>query len=237
MRPVGSAPRARAGIRSALLLHGAGGGGWEWNVWLGVLEAGGIGVRAPDLSPAPGGIASTRLGDYIRQATDALHALPGPCAVIGASLGGLLGACVAAEAGALVLVNPMPPAPWHGTLPRREHADVVPWRREARLASTRAALPDSDHASALFAFRRWRDESGHVLHEAQAGVRVAAPTCPVLCIASGRDRDVPAAATQALAEAWHADLLRLSGGSHVGPLLGTEAARVAAHVLAWLSAR
>ena len=72
-------------------------------------------------------------------------------------------------------------------------------------ASTRRALPDADDATALFAFRHWRDESGAVLREAQAGIEVAAPRCPVLCIASAQDEDVPPALTAALADAWDAD--------------------------------
>lgn len=222
---------------AALLLHGAGGGGWEWNLWRGVLEAGGMRVATPDLMPIPESVAATRLEDYIEQATEALARLDGPSAVIGASLGGLLAARVASRAAALVLVNPMPPAPWHVELPGQAPADVIAWRRNARLASTRKAVPRADPASAVYAFRRWRDESAAVLRAARGGVRVAPPSCPVLCVASSQDADVPAAATEALAQAWRADLLHLHGSSHVDPLLGVEAASVAARVLAWLSAR
>jgi predicted alpha/beta hydrolase family esterase len=76
-----------------------------------------------------------------------------------------------------------------------------------------------------------------VLREARAGVRMAPPSCPVLCIASSQDTDVPAGVTGALAREWRADLMHLQSGSHVDPLLGVEAASVAARVLAWLSAR
>lgn len=223
-------------VASALLLHGAGGGGWEWNLWRPVLEAGGLQVAAPDLMPVAAGVAATRLDDYIAQAAAALAALPRPRVVTGASLGGLLAARLAAQADALVLVNPLPPAPWHSQLAVRDWPAVVPWRRDARLAGTRAALPDSDPASALHAFRRWRDESGAVLHEAHAGLAVEPPACPVLCIASAADADVPCATTRALASAWKADFVMVEG-SHVGPLLGRNAAAVARQTLAWLSAR
>ena len=122
-------------------------------------------------------------------------------------------------------------------MPAREWNDVVDWGRDARLASTRRALPDSDEATALFAMRRWRDESGAVLRAAQRGIEVVAPGCPVLCIASGGDEDVPAELTVALADAWNASLLRLPLASHVGPLLGRDAAAVAAQTAVWLSAR
>lgn len=225
-----------APIRHALLLHGAGGGGWEWNLWRGVLAASGIEVATPDLQPSGDGLAATTFEDYRSQARALLRDLPGPRALIGASLGGLLAMGCADEADALVLVNPLPPQPWSTALPSREWPDVVPWRSEARLASTRRALPDSDDATALFAFRRWRDESGAVLRAAHAGIRVARPGCPVLCIASAQDEDVPPELTRALAREWQADLLQSSSPGHVGPLLGRSAPGLAAQVAQWLSA-
>lgn len=232
-----SVDRPEPGMRAALLIHGAGAGGWEWNVWRGVFAAHDIAVEAPDLQPARAGLAATRLDDYVAQMVQVLAALPRPRAVVGASLGGLVALRIAQHADALVLVNPLPPAPWHAQLPPREWPDIVPWRRDARLDSTRRALPDADPATALYAFRRWRDESGRVMREAYAGVEVRLPSIPALCIACTCDADVPAAATEA-ATAWlHADLWRLAQASHVGPLLGREAAGVAAQVAAWLSRR
>lgn len=224
-------------VRHALLLHGAGGGGWEWKLWCGVLAASGIEPAAPDLLPAAAGLSATRYEDYLRQAGAALAALPRPRAVIGASMGGLLAMDCAEAVDAVVLVNPLPPAPWAASLPSRDWSDVVPWQREARLASTRRALPDADAATALYAFRHWRDESGAVLRAAHAGIRVNKPACPVLCIASRQDEDVPPALTRALAEAWGADLIEADSPSHVGPLLGHCATGVAIQVAAWLSAR
>lgn len=224
-------------MKSALLLHGAGGGGWEWNVWRSVLEARGIDVDAPDLQPAPGGLASTRWADYLAQAQLRLRALPRPRAAIGASLGGLLAAAIAADADALVMVNPLPPSPWHARVPQRVREGVIPWRSEARLHSTRRALPDADAAAVLYAFRRWRDESGLAVGEAANGVDAAKPYCPVLCLASERDDDVPAAVTAELARIWQATLILLDSASHVGPLLGRDAADAARKATDWLSAR
>ncbi|TKR30957.1 alpha/beta hydrolase [Luteimonas gilva] len=224
-------------MKSALLLHGAGGGAWEWNLWRGVLQAHGVEVAAPDLQPAAAGLSATAWSDYLAQAQEALLALPRPRAAIGASLGGLLAAAIAEAADALVLVNPLPPAPWHGQVPQRVRAGVIPWRREARLSSTRRALPDADAASALYAFRRWRDESGLALREAAAGVAIARPHCRVLCIVSEDDEDVPAAVTAAWAQNWSAELIRLDSASHVGALLGRSAADAAGQTAAWLSAR
>lgn len=224
-------------VRSVLMVHGGGGGGWEWNVWKGVFEAARLRVAAPDLRPAPAGLAATSFEDYAAQVRAAADALPRPRALVGASLGGLLAMDCADVADALVLVNPLPPAPWHAQLPARDWPDVIPWQRDARLTGTRRALPDADEATALFAFRHWRDESGLAMRQAYAGIEVAAPACRVLCIASMVDDDVPPALTAALATAWEASLLRASAVSHVGPLLGRGAAGCAAQALAWLSAR
>lgn len=224
-------------MKSVLLLHGAGGGAWEWNIWRGVLLARGMEVAAPDLQPASSGLESTAWADYLLQARQTLHALPRPRAAIGASLGGLLAAAIAADADALVLVNPLPPSPWHERVPQRVREGLIPWRREARLSTTLRALPDADPATVVYALRRWRDESGLVLREAAAGVAVAKPHCPVLCLASENDDDVPATATAALAEAWQAELIRMESASHVGALLGESAAEAALRTAAWLSAR
>ena len=222
-------------LRAALLVHGAGGGGWEWNVWRGVFEAAGIAVAAPDLQPVAAGLATTGFDDYLQQARQALLALPQPRAVIGASLGGLLALGVADAADALVLVNPLPPAPWHASLSPQAWPDVVQWGRDARLDGTRRALPDADEATALFAFRHWRDESGKVLRTAYEGVTLARPSCPVSIVVSREDEDVPPAIAQAMAADWEADVLQTPSGSHVGPLLGREAAGIAGQTVEWLN--
>jgi pimeloyl-ACP methyl ester carboxylesterase len=222
--------------RNALLVHGAGGGAWEWNLWHGVLEAQAIAAHALELQPAPAGLAATALQDYRAQVHEALQALPHPRVLIGASLGGLLATMCADQADALILVNPLPPAPWHRQLPRRDRVEaVVPWQRNARLASTRDALRDADNASAVFAFRHWRDESGRVLGEANAGIEVERPVCPTLLIASAQDQDVPPGIIRAMAGQWRAELLETLAASHVGPLLGGEAPAIARQAVAWLN--
>ena len=220
-----------------LLLHGAGGGGWEWAVWARVFAARGWSVATPDLQPVAAGLAATQLDDYREQAASALAALPRPRVIVGASLGGLLALQCAGSADALVLVNPMPPSPWHAQLPISAEVAVEPWRARASLAGTRRALPDSDDADALHAFRHWRDESGAVLAQARRGVVVDVPRCQTLVVASARDVDVPIDATRALARAFDASLIELADASHVGPLLGTDAAAIAADVVTWLNVK
>lgn len=224
-----------ASVRSALLIHGAGGGGWEWNVWRGVFEAWGIRVCAPDLQPSAAGLAATRFGDYETQMRRALAMLPAPRAVIGASLGGLLAVRIANLADAAVLVNPLPAAPWQQRLPSHAWPEVVPWRHGARLNSTRRAMPDSDEATVMYAFRHWRDESGAVLREAYAGIEAQAPECPTLFVLSSQDEDVPPSLSASTASAWRADAVETVATSHVGPLLGRAAPAIARQTVAWLN--
>jgi pimeloyl-ACP methyl ester carboxylesterase len=213
----------------ALMLHGAGGGGWEWSVWARVFAAAGWRVQAPDLQPARGGLAHTRWDDYLGQVR--AWCVPAPDVLVGASLGGLLALAAEAAPRALVLVNPLPP---RGLIDGRRYAAVVPWGTRRSLDSTCRALPDADDPTRLYAFRRWRDESGAVLTRATAGLEVAPPDCPVLVLASSADTDVPVEASRALARELGASYLEYAGASHVGPLLGRDAAAIANQVTAWL---
>lgn len=226
-------------VNSALMIHGAGGGGWEWDVWRRVFAAAGWRVSTPDLQPVAAGLEATTLDDYERQVGDWIRPA-NPDLVIGASLGGLLALrChVAASAARLVLVNPLPPAGWPGVLPpRRTYPDRVPWRSGASLASSARALPDADTSTWQITWRRWRDESGAVMNAASAGVAVARPSVPVLVVVSAQDEDVPATTSRALANALGADVLACTGASHVGTLLGRQASDIAERVLAWLRLR
>lgn len=223
--------------RSLLGVHGAGGGGWEWDLWRPVCVADGWSLRTPDLQPAAAGLEATRFEHYLRQ----LRAHAGataPGAVVGASLGGLLALALATESppAALVLVNPLPPWPEARDLPERPpHPPRVGWGSRARFASTAAALADADVASQLVAHRRWRDESGGLLNAAWAGMTLPDPAVPLLVVASDQDDDIPARLSAALALRLHGSLLRLPG-RHLDPLLGRDAAKVAEQVIGWLNA-
>jgi pimeloyl-ACP methyl ester carboxylesterase len=200
-----------------------------------VLEAHAIAARVLELQPAAQGLAATVLQDYAAQVRAALQGLQRPRVVVGASLGGLLAAICACEADALVLVNPLPPAPWHRLLAARSWDPVVSWQRNARLHSTREAMQDADDASALWAFRHWRDESGQALSQAHAGVEVAKPDCPALFVVSRQDEDVPPEIIFEWARVWRADRLETLANSHVGPLLGRQAQAIATQTVAWLN--
>jgi pimeloyl-ACP methyl ester carboxylesterase len=225
------------GRMPVLMVHGAGGGAWEWTLWRRVFAAAGHPVVAPELTPVSDGLAATGLADYSRQVRAALSAMPAPRIAIGASLGGLLAWMNADLVDTLVLVNPMPAAPWHARLPVRStpYPPIVPWARTASLEGTRRSLFDADEATCLAAFRRWRDESGRVMNEACEGVAVPAVVGRVVMVISENDEDIPSAVSSAIALALSAATIAVPAASHVGPLLGRQAARTAAKTVAALN--
>jgi hypothetical protein len=224
----------------ALFLHGAGAWGGQWAIWRRVFEAEGWCVDAPDLQPVAAGIAATRLEDYVAQAAAMIAIAPREL-VVGASLGGLIAvAGMARRAPAdrpprLVLVNPLPPAPWIIDVPPSgAQADVVPWRSQGRFASTQRALPGAVFADQLFAFRHWRDESAAVLREAHAGVVVPTLDVATLVVTSEADEVIPPTASAAYAQGIGASLCRVPGG-HVAPVMGASAVAAARAAVVWLS--
>ena len=86
-----------------LFLHGAGGGAWEWNVWIRVFKAHGFHCHALDLLPSASGLAETLLEDYSQQVRQYLLAMESPKIIVGASLGGLLALMNGELADALLL--------------------------------------------------------------------------------------------------------------------------------------
>ena len=219
---------------TAICVHGAGGGAWEWAIWQRVFSARGWNILAFDLMPVAG-IAGTHIEDYLAQVQDSCARAPAPKVLIGASLGGLLAlrASAPARAGALVLINPLPPGGRGHEVAQVEYPEIVPWARRRSLAGTLRAMPDADDAATVFAFRRWRDESGAVLRAAAAGIQVEIPACPILVLASERDTDVPPARSRQVAEQLGAEFRLLPGAGHVGPLLGRCANHVAEAAAVW----
>lgn len=218
----------------ALMIHGAGGGGWEWRFWQEEFEKAGWTVLAPDLQPAANGLAKTTVEDYVEQVRKQAPA-NGKFILIGASMGGIL-VLKAAETlrpTALILVNSVPPKGVEWTPKETPIPDVIPWAN-GPLQDTREALWDSDEEVILWAHERWRDESGAVVRALRAGIEVRKPSCPVLVIASDKDTDIPPDVSQRLAAWAGADFVEYREMSHVGPLLGRRARQVAQHTLGWL---
>ena len=249
-------------MNEALFLHGAGAWGGQWAIWQRVFEAEGWRTSAPDRQPPAAGLAAARFEDHVAQSVEAFDGLArhpendagigdavgvathAPV-LIGASLGGLLALAVAARRAfgppgaaprALVLVNPVPPAPWAAELPPVAiEGDVVPWHSQGRYASTMRSLPNASFTDRQYAFRRWRDESAALLREVYAGVHLPAPSMPVLVIASDSDMDIPPDRSTAFAQGIGASLVRVPGG-HVDPVMGASAADSARSALQWIAA-
>lgn len=223
---------------TVVMVHGAGGGGWEYRHWKPVFERAGWKVVARDLVPAKAGLAKTTFDDYAAQVVSWGKGAKKPLVLIGASMGGPL-ALRAAETlkpSAIVLVNSVAPS---GLAVERKAADfpaVVKWAG-GPLEETRQAMPDSDESQIRYAWKRWRDESGLVMRRLAEGVDVRPPQAPVLVVLGEMDTDVPLATGRAIAESYRADVQLYAGTSHVGPLLGRRASEVAKAVELWSTAR
>ncbi len=213
------------------MVHGAGGGGWEYRFWAPIFQQAGWNVVARDLLPVRGGLARTTVDDYLRQIVAWTPRRHGRLVLVGASMGGPLALAAARRLhpDAVVLVNPVPPF----GMKRKASPAIVRWAH-GPYQDTVDSMPDSDEAARRDAWPRWRDESGAVLNRLAQGLRPPRPRCPILLIVSGRDTDVPSVLSRTTARRLRADVLTLPKASHVGPLLGRDAASVAASVLKWL---
>lgn len=230
---------------TALMVHGAGGGAWEFRTyWQEVFEQRGWHVVAHDLEPTPAGLAHTALSDYVAQVsknwmTSASDIRDVPLVIIGASMGGAIALQAAGrlEPRAVVLVNSVVPRPWalRTTRNSKPIPDVMRWAGSS-FERTAAAMPDSTAQVQQWAASRWRDESGCVLRELRSGYDQSQPKCRTLFVVGRADRDVPAEQQLAWAASWdNSSTLIYSKMSHVGPLLGTKARQVAQDVENWLS--
>lgn len=218
-----------------LFLHGAGGGGFEWNIWVRVFAARGWTTLAPDLQPSEAGLAQTCLADYIDQAKRFAAQAD---AIVGASLGGLLGRCaVQPITRALVLINALPAGGLPDKVPPTE--PIKRWANDPELHNTQRAMPDADPFAVTYAHARWRDESGLVLREAYAGIVASTlpATLPIRVVISADDADVPPGLQRAEAIALGADIETVPGASHLGVLMGRSAAATAVSTEQWLRGR
>ena len=218
-------------LDTVIMVHGAGGGGWEYRFWAPTFQKAGWRVVARDLLPARGGLARTRVDDYVRQIAAWAPRRRRRLVLVGASMGGPLALAAARRLhpDAVVLVNPVPPF----GMKRKPSPSVVRWAN-GPYKDTVDSMPDSDEVTRRFAWPRWRDESGRVLNRLARGSRSPCPHCPILVVISGRDTDVAPALSRATARRLRADVKTLPVASHVGPLLGRDAPSVAASVIRWL---
>lgn len=222
-------------MRTVVLIHGAGGGGWEYDLWKPVFERAGYRFIAKDLEPVSGGLEKTTFGDYVSQVKSWVPRGESPV-LIGASMGGILALKVAEDVKptAVVLVNSVPPAgvPTART-PKDKYPAVVKWAN-GPLAETRDAMPDSDEATIQKAWKKWRDESGTVMNTLNDRVSVRKPAGPVLVVIGANDTDISPETSRNVAEWASADIHQYRNMSHVGPLLSRRAPEVADSIITWL---
>lgn len=220
-------------LDTVIMIHGAGGGGWEYRFWAPIFQKAGYRVIARDLVPARGGLGKTTVDDYLCQIRSWTPRRNGRLILVGASMGGPLALAAARwlKPDAVVLVNPVPEI---GIKGRKPSPTIVRWAN-GPFKDTLEAMPDSDDMTKLYAWRRWRDESGTVLNRLSRGLRPRRPRCPILVVISGQDADVPPALSRATARRLRADVMTLPRMSHVGPLLSRDASKVATSVIQWLS--
>jgi len=219
---------------TVLMIHGAGGGGWEYTFWKPVFERAGYAVVARDLVPAHASLAKTGFKDYVDQVVS-WAPKSGTVILIGASMGGPL-ALKAAERihpQAIVLVNGVPPKGAASMPHAPAFPAIVRWAN-GPLKDSEDSMPDSDRKTILWAWKKWRDESGKVMNELHSGVQCAKPKCPTLVVVSQNDSDVSPHLSAAVARWCGARVFGYAKMSHVGPLLGTSAQGVAKDVVEYL---
>ena len=223
-------------LPTVVMIHGAGGGGWEYQYWKPKFEQAGYRVEAPDLMPVKAGLAQTELRDYVAQTVRICGTRP--VILVGASMGGVivLSAASQVKVRAIVLVSSAVPA---GVgVPGRmvKYPAVVKWSN-GPYSDTVASMPDTEEAIMRDAWPRWRDESGLVLGQIAKGVAVARPRVPVMCVIPDADETVPAADQRKLAVWARADVRTWSGMSHIGPLFSRRKDAVADSILTWLKSK
>ncbi|MDO9600044.1 MAG: alpha/beta fold hydrolase [Azoarcus sp.] len=182
-------PRAARG--HVLLVHGAGGDGWQWRAVLADLAEAGYAAHALSLSghgcSEPAAPSFAQLSDDV---DSVLADLPDDTCLVGHSLGGYLvqRTLEASPRPAAVLLAPVPP-------------DVP---RDQELASLLAGLSG----------KRTRAVAASVLDDAES-IRVEQISTPVTLISGERDRVMPVPWMRATAERYDAPWTRLQAGHNL----------------------
>jgi pimeloyl-ACP methyl ester carboxylesterase len=109
-------------------IHGMWGGAWQWENWMGLAAASGHTASAINLRGHHGsrGIRKAHVGkvsiqEFIEDADEFIDNIGGPCAIVGHSMGGFIGQCVASHPRVkkAVFVTSAPPPGfflgWHTT--------------------------------------------------------------------------------------------------------------------------
>lgn len=227
--------------RMLVFVHGAGGGAWEYDLWLPSFSE--FDTYVVHLHPIELDYSRTTLQHYIEQITAVCekHSFGRTPVLIGASMGAFLILKVASEyilCDGLILVCSAVP---YFLLPEDEairdqvtFPAVVEWENGA-YSATEAALYDSSDEIKQFAHSRWRNESGLVLNEMNiTKIDIDIIRCPVLSVIPLADDTVKPESQEILANLLCADVLKFDGMSHCGPLLSRRAPEVAKACVDWI---
>ena len=229
--------KAHAASDVVVMIHGAGGGGWEYDRWRPIFAHNGWKVIALDLVPVSGGLEATHFDDYVKQVLEWIPVRRKKLVIVGASMGGVLALKVAEKVpvDALILVNSAPPLGVGPARISKTYPPVIRWAN-GPIEDTRASLPDGDEATVRWAHPKWRDEAGSVLNALRQGVPIQSTRVPTLAVLGGKDTDVPLETGLALAIWAHADIHLYAEASHIGPLYGLRAKEIASASMLWLRA-
>lgn len=244
-----------------LMIHGAFCGGWSFASWRTVFEARGFAVHTPTLlhhastEVAAQSLGGVSLRDYLAELSSLIDSFESPPIVIGHSMGGLLAQMLATTLRVRALVLLAPLAPW-GIFPSTafEWAAMQAlwwegafWNKVLKpkhaLASAYALefVPERERESVL---RRLVPESGQAIFEAlhwmldrhkTTFVEPRHVTCPMLCLAGGKDRIVSPATVRRVARRYGGRARYENLADHGHWLLGEPGwERIAAGSLAWI---
>jgi len=244
-----------------VMIHGAFCGAWSFAPWRPVYEARRFVVHTPTLrhhassAEAARNLAGVSLRDYLADLSALISALDAPPVVIGHSLGGLLAQMLAATRNVRALVLLAPLAPW-GVFPSTPFEGMAMQALLLEGAFWKKTLPPRQAIAAAHAFdcvpspdrtlllERLVPESGLALFESMywmfdfhksSLVDRRGITCPVLCLAGGRDRIVSPATVRSLVRRYHGRARYELLPDHGHWLVGEPGwQRIAAGSLAWL---
>jgi non-heme chloroperoxidase len=245
-----AAPAGRPRSRSVLFVHGMWGGSWYFRNYLyGAAQAGwdawALDLRGHGLSPAPDGLGSVSLADYVSDVRRCLDHL-GEAVLVGHSMGGLI-AQKAAEGTGVAAAIFLTSAPPRGI-------NALNWPVVSRMAryvpamlGARAFTAGRAHADFLFlngltpeqrdwAFPRFGAESGRAARELALGglaVDAGAVRCPTLVVGADLDRITPAALQRRIAARYRAQYQEATGHAHM-LMLEEGWERPFKDVLAWM---
>ncbi len=224
-----------------IFIHGAGGGGWEWDYWKTYFESCGYVCFAPTLKGNKKNLADVSIFDYVRELQKVKNSKQKPI-LIGASMGGFLAQKLAEieSVSGIVLVNSVPPKNVAaGLWPTKKYAnstDVIRWSTESTLQDTIDCMPEATQKTIHWAHPKWRDESGKVIKELRSGLPIDKKKISgkVLVVAGKNDIDITPQVSYQIAQYYTADYYAFEGVSHVGALLGKRWQDIAGVVKTWI---